>query len=164
MLYIFRVLFLVLALAYTTTAKKFPPTLCLFKGHPKYDPQEIIFWLEEKGNKNHMPFYSLSDLGFSDFKSIKVALKDGLKGDALLYLYHNREAENENVAFVKFEKTGYHFSGSEKLDFEKFKELGGEKVVVDFGSCAKGKYHWDYDVSTTEGTIAGELKRANNYP
>ncbi|KAK9326905.1 hypothetical protein V1520DRAFT_350232 [Lipomyces starkeyi] len=177
MSYIFRAIFILLALAVFTSAKKFlsSTTLCLFKGHPKYDPQEIMFWVEEKGNKNHMPFYSLSDLGYSDFKSIKVALKDGLKGNALLYLYDNREAEDENVAFVKFEKTAYHFSGSESLDFELYREVGGakveialevggEKVVVDFGSCVKPEYHWNYDVSSTEAIITGDVKRANNYP
>ncbi|KAK9385698.1 hypothetical protein V1515DRAFT_606958, partial [Lipomyces mesembrius] len=166
MLHIFRVLFVVLTLAYSTTARKVvsSTTLCLFKGHPKYDPQEIMFWLEEKGNQNHMPYYSFGDLGYSDFKSIKVALKDGGKGNALLYLYDNREAEDENVAFVKFDKTAYHFSGSEILDFELYKEVGGEKVVVEFGSCVKGKYHWDYEVSTSEATSPGKLKKTYNYP
>ncbi|KAK9362906.1 hypothetical protein V1504DRAFT_268223 [Lipomyces starkeyi] len=85
---------------------------------------------KRRATKNHMPFYSLSDLGYSDFKSIKVALKDGLKGSALLYLYDNREEEDENVAFVKFEKTAYHFSGSESLDFELCREVGGVEVEI----------------------------------
>ncbi|KAK9482326.1 hypothetical protein V1527DRAFT_522138 [Lipomyces starkeyi] len=130
MSYIFRVILVVLALAYSTT------TLCLFKGHPKYDSQEIMFWVEEKGNKNHMPFYSLSDLEYN-----------GSKGNALLYLYDNGEAEDENVAKVEIAV-----------------EVGGEKVVVDFGSCVKPEYRWEYDVSSTEGIIAGDVKRANNYP
>ncbi|KAK9489692.1 hypothetical protein V1508DRAFT_427213 [Lipomyces doorenjongii] len=178
MSYIFRVIFVLLALAYSTSAKKISSTtLCLFKGHPKHDPQEVMFWVEQKGNQHNMPFYSLSDLGYSDFKSIKVTLKDGSKGNALVYLYDNREAEDENVAFVKFENTAYHFSGSEALDFELYKEVGGKrveivlevevgskKVVVDFGSCAKPEYYWDFDVSTTAGIVAGHVKRGYNYP
>ncbi|KAK9312353.1 hypothetical protein V1524DRAFT_439613 [Lipomyces starkeyi] len=165
MSYIFRVSLILMALAYTTSAKLVSgTTLCLFKGHPKHAPQEVMFWVEEKHNKHNMPFYLLSDLGYSDFKSIKVSLKDGLKGHALLYLYHNREAVDENVAFVEFAKSAYHFSGSEKLDYEKYKEVGGEKVIVDFGSCVKPEYHWDFDVSSTEATVAGHVKKTYNYP
>ncbi|KAK9481583.1 hypothetical protein V1527DRAFT_455868 [Lipomyces starkeyi] len=127
--------------------------------HLKYSPTDIIYWLEEKGSQCDMPFYTMSELGFSNFKSIKLALNDESKGDALIYLYHNRQAEDENVAFVNFEKTAYHFSGSQELDDEKFKEVGGEKVVIDFGSCVKGEYHWAFQVASTEGTIGGYVKR-----
>ncbi|KAK9385894.1 hypothetical protein V1515DRAFT_539067 [Lipomyces mesembrius] len=165
MSYIFRAILILMALAYTTSAKLVSDTtLCLFKGHPKNAPEEVMFWVEQRGNQHNMPFYFLGELGYSDFKSIKVSLKDGLKGHALLYLYDNREAIDENVAFVEFGKSAYHFSGSEKLDYELYKEVNGEKVVVDFGSCVKPEYHWDYDVSSTEATVAGHVKRGYNYP
>ncbi|KAK9375618.1 uncharacterized protein V1513DRAFT_398317 [Lipomyces chichibuensis] len=164
-MYIFRAILILMALAYTTSATKASGTkLCLFKGHLKHDPQEVMFWVEESGNKHKMPFYLFSGLGYSDFKSINVSLKDGQNGHALLYLYHNKETVDENVAFVEYAKSAYHFSGSEKLDYEKFKVVGGAKVVIDFGSCVKPEYHWDYDVPSTEATVAGHVKRSNNYP
>ncbi|KAK9371626.1 uncharacterized protein V1513DRAFT_332997 [Lipomyces chichibuensis] len=160
MSYIFRAVFILLALVCSTSAEFVShASLCLFKGHLKYSPTEIIYWLEEKGSQCDMPFYTMSELGLSNFKSIKLALNDESKGDALIYLYHNRQGEDQNVAFVNFEKTAYHFSGSEELAFEKFKKVGGEKVVVDFGSCVKGEYRWDFQVASTEGTIGGYVKR-----
>ncbi|KAK9489178.1 hypothetical protein V1508DRAFT_446110 [Lipomyces doorenjongii] len=160
MSYTFRAIFILLAFVWSTSAEFIcPATLCFFKGHLKYSPTETLYWLEEKGSQCDMPFYTMNELGFSNFKSIKLALNDESKGDALLYLYHNRQAEDENVAFVNFEKTAYHFSGSDELEDEKFRVVGGEKVVVDFGSCVKGEYHWEFQVARTEGTIGGYVQR-----
>ncbi|KAK9482178.1 hypothetical protein V1527DRAFT_447786 [Lipomyces starkeyi] len=161
MSYIFRAIFVLLALAYLASADEYVSsvTLCLFKGHPKKSPGESVFWLEEIYNQYNMPFYTMSELGFSEFKSIKVALNDGTKGDALIYLYHNREAATENVAFVNYDKTAYHFSGSEKLDSEKFKLVGGGKMVVDFGSCVTPEYNWEWNVASTTPAVAGHIKR-----
>ncbi|KAK9234071.1 hypothetical protein V1525DRAFT_321739, partial [Lipomyces kononenkoae] len=115
--------------------------------------------LEEKGSQCDMPFYTVTDLGFSDFKSIKLMLADGSKGKALIYLYHYREDEDENVAFVSFDRTGYHYAGDNILDFEQFKEAGGQEVVVDFGSCEEGEYPWHFHVASTEAAVGGYVKR-----
>ncbi|KAJ8097227.1 hypothetical protein POJ06DRAFT_228612 [Lipomyces tetrasporus] len=168
MSYVLRAILIFLAFSYSTAAEGYisSTTLCLFKGHPKHSPTDTIFWVEQKGTKHIMPFYTMSELEFSDVKSIKVALKDGSMGDALLYLYHNRELVNQNVTFVNYDKSAYHFSGSEKLDLEKYREVGGGKVIVDFGSCVKPEYNWEYTPSRTEATIAGYVKRLqrNNFP
>ncbi|KAK9384335.1 hypothetical protein V1515DRAFT_611988 [Lipomyces mesembrius] len=158
---IFRAIFVVLALAYVAAAGAFvsSTTLCLFKGHAKHSPGETVFWLEQEYNQYNMPFYTMSELGYSEFKTIDVALNDGTKDSALIYLYHNREATAENVAFVNYDKTAYHFSGSEKLDSEKFKLVGGGKMVVDFGSCVTPEYNWEWNVASTTVAAAGLIKR-----
>ncbi|KAK9428166.1 hypothetical protein V1505DRAFT_349714 [Lipomyces doorenjongii] len=161
----FRAIFAVLALAYLASADGYvsSTTLCLFKGHPKKSPGETVFWLEQEYNQYNMPFYTMSELGFSEFKSIEVALNDGTKDSALIYLYHNREATTENVAFVNYDNTAYHFSGSEKLDSEKFKLVGGGKVVVEFGSCVTPEYNWEWNVASTTVAAAGSIKRPKTF-
>ncbi|KAK9322012.1 hypothetical protein V1517DRAFT_324696 [Lipomyces orientalis] len=161
MSYVLRAILIFLVFAYSTAAEGYVSStkLCLFKGHHKHAPKDTIFWVEQKGTQHFMPFYTLGDLEFSDFKKIKVALKDGSTGDALLYLYHNRELATQNVTFVNYDKSAYHFTGSEKLGLEKYREVGGGKVVVDFGSCVKPEYNWQYTPASSEATIAGYVKR-----
>ncbi|KAK9348127.1 hypothetical protein V1522DRAFT_399156 [Lipomyces starkeyi] len=168
MFYMLRAIFVLLALAYSTSADEYvsSTTLCLFKGHPKHSASENVFWLEEIYNQYQMPFYDMSELGYSELKSVKVALSHGPKGDALIYLYHNIEAESENVTFVNYDKSAYHFSGSEVLDKEKFRVVGGGKMVVEFGSCATPESHWDYEVASTStpATISGYVRRNKVFP
>ncbi|KAK9482175.1 hypothetical protein V1527DRAFT_455295 [Lipomyces starkeyi] len=160
---ILRAIFVLLALAYSTSADEYvsSTTLCLFKGHPKHSVSENVFWLEEIYNQYPMPFYDMSELGYSELKNVKVTLSNGSKGDALIYLYHNMETESENVTFVNYDKSAYHFSGSEVLDKEKFRVVGGGKMVVEFGSCATPQYHWEYEVASTStpATISGYVRR-----
>ncbi|KAJ8100219.1 hypothetical protein POJ06DRAFT_99937 [Lipomyces tetrasporus] len=165
MSYLIRAILIVFAVAFPVSADEYisKTTLCLFKGHPKHSPEESMYWVEQKHNHWKMPFYTMSDLEYSNFKSIKVALKDGSKSDALIYLYDNRQLATQNVSFVNFDKTAYHFSGSEKLDYEQFRIIGGQRMVVDFGSCRKPEYNWEYDVSSTDGTIAGYVFRTWGY-
>ncbi|KAK9235731.1 hypothetical protein V1525DRAFT_254012 [Lipomyces kononenkoae] len=161
MSYVFRFLVVVLAIACWASADPYVSStkLCLFKGHPANKHKELVFWVEEKYNQYTMPFYKMSELGYSDFKQIKVALNEGSKAPALIYLYHNREADKENVAFVNYDKTAYHFSGSERLDEEKFKIVDGEKMKVIFGSCEHPEENWEYHVKNTTATIAGHVAR-----
>ncbi|KAK9365657.1 hypothetical protein V1509DRAFT_632406 [Lipomyces kononenkoae] len=163
MSYIIRFLVVVLAIACWVSAHRYvcETELCLFKGHPKSNPKEIVFWLEEKSNQFPIPFYKMSDLSFSDFKDIQVALKNTTLAPALIYLYHNREAETENVAFVNYDKTAYHFSGSEKLDRLKFRSVLGKKMEVDFGSCVKPEESWEWPVKSTTADFAGFVIRSD---
>ncbi|KAK9367913.1 hypothetical protein V1509DRAFT_565545 [Lipomyces kononenkoae] len=166
MSYLSRLLVAVLAIASLVSAAPYVSTakLCLFKGHPANDASEVVFWVEEEYNQYKMPFYKMSDLGYSDFKSIKVALNEGSKAPALIYLYHNREARTENVAFVNYDKTAYHFSGKETLDAEKFKIVGGGKMKILFGSCVKPEENWEWPVKNTTAKVAGHIERPNPTP
>ncbi|KAK9235724.1 hypothetical protein V1525DRAFT_421087 [Lipomyces kononenkoae] len=164
----FIVRFLVLALALACWVSAEPgvstTTLCLFKGHPHKSPEEVVFWVEEEYNQYDMQFYKMSDLGFSDFNEIELTLNDGTQAPALIYLYHNIEAATENVAFVNYDKTAYHFSGSEQLAKEKFKVVGGKKMVVDFGSCATPEESWVWPVKSSTATAAGWVARPTMTP
>ncbi|KAK9233697.1 hypothetical protein V1525DRAFT_415698 [Lipomyces kononenkoae] len=97
----------------------------------------------------------MKDLGFSKFNDIQVSLNNATLAPALIYLYHNREDQTENVAFVNYDETAYHFSGSEKLDERKFDNIVGGKMVVDFGSCVKPEESWVWPVKSTSQFFEG---------
>ncbi|KAK9242445.1 hypothetical protein V1506DRAFT_464710 [Lipomyces tetrasporus] len=154
MAFIFRSIVTLLALAYSAAADRYisKPELCLYKGHMQQSDYTNV-WLEEKVNQNIVPFYYLHDLGYSQFKTVKVALIDGSEKNALLYLYVNDQTAGKNVAFVNYDKTAYHFPGGRKQDSEMWRIVGGQRIYIDLGSCATPEYNWQYAVSSTKATI-----------
>ncbi|KAK9385273.1 hypothetical protein V1515DRAFT_255570 [Lipomyces mesembrius] len=164
MAFIFRTMLILLAVTYSASAYDYTSktTLCLFKGQPEQS-NFTAFWLEEEGTNNIVPFYYMNDLRSSKFNNIKVSLKDGSNGDALIYLYHDREATDENVTFVNYDKTAYHFSGSKVLNSEKWTVVGGTTMLIGFGSCIKPEYRWKFVVNSTHATVAGYVVHSDSW-
>ncbi|KAK9242035.1 hypothetical protein V1506DRAFT_548746 [Lipomyces tetrasporus] len=158
--FIFRATLILLALAYCAAADRYisKTELCLYKGHMQQSDFTFV-WLEEKHNQNIVPFFYLHDLGISEFKTVKLSLKDGSVKNALLYLYRNNQRENVNVAFVNYDKTAYHFSGGKKPDSEMWRIVGGRQIDIDLGSCAEPEYNWESAVSSTKATVQGYVEQ-----
>ncbi|KAK9482336.1 hypothetical protein V1527DRAFT_21551 [Lipomyces starkeyi] len=165
MAFVFRTILVLLVLSYSALGGRYvsKTTLCLFKGYQQANDFTFV-WLEQKGSQGKMPVHYLHEIGFSHFTTVKAFLNNGSAENALLYLYPNNQKPNEHVAFVNYDKTAYHFTASQELNFENWRVVGGKKVYVYTGSCVEPEYNWQYSVSSTIAPVQGYIERDCNYP
>ncbi|KAK9312656.1 hypothetical protein V1522DRAFT_432308 [Lipomyces starkeyi] len=92
--------------------------------------------------------YPDSDLSKSTFYYINFMYGGPYYG--YIYLYNNDEREgSENVAFVAYNETAYHFSGVNMFSGQYLTDIDYNKYQIVKGSCIEGQYQWPWTPDST---------------
>ncbi|KAK9235562.1 hypothetical protein V1525DRAFT_258637 [Lipomyces kononenkoae] len=137
------------------------PKLCLVKLSGILGvllPTTTDYWMLLEDNvllPVETPFYDTNVVGISQF--VNVTVQSQLSSEsALLYVYNNDARLGANIAFVKYNDRGYHFTTNEQYLGPISIGLNDLLLTVSSAFCMDYSYDWSYSPSNKVISPSGE--------
>ncbi|KAK9236922.1 hypothetical protein V1525DRAFT_405416 [Lipomyces kononenkoae] len=151
-----------LILAHACLCAAEPTKLCLVKLSGLLGPLSKVsndYWLLLENNlleAKHTPFYDNRVIGVSNYVNVTVESQSS-SNTALLYMYNNDGGLGKNIAFVKYNNKGYHFTTDDQFLGPIFIGSNDLGLSISLSFCMTYSYDWTYSPSSKVITPAGEV-------
>ncbi|KAK9388455.1 hypothetical protein V1515DRAFT_633729 [Lipomyces mesembrius] len=136
--------------------------LCLVKLSGLLGPLSKIsndYWLLLENNvlkAKDTPYYDSRVVGVSNFVNVTVESQSS-SNSALLYMYNNDSGLGKNIAFVKYNSKGYHFTTDDQFLGPLFVGSNDLGLTVSLAFCMRYSYDWTYSPSSKAISPAGKV-------